>query len=292
MQENQDIGSLSEEEKRRGFAGDIKYMRPCDDVLMAKIFSHKECVECVLKPILKLTDLEIVRVETHRMVEGIEPGRRAIEFDILAWDAKGNPYNIEFQRDGRGMSIRRTRLYGDALDLLASKRGMRFDGLPDTYMVIICEYDMFKRGKPVYTERTFIEETGELVDTGRHVKYVNAPLLMRDNATELGRLVHDLWCVDPEKMYNRELADVVGLYKNSVEGKMEFTGFIGKLVDYEREQAESRGETKGKLGTLMQVMKNLMSLHKYSEDKAMDEMGLSREEREELRQFMLEAAHK
>lgn len=301
-----DIGSLSEEEKHRLVLEWLKSLRPCDDVLMAKVFLHKKCVECVLKPIFRLTDLELVKVETHKKVEGIEPDKRGMELDVLAWDVAGHLYNIEFQRDRRGMSIKRTRLYGDAVDLLSTARGSSYEELPDVHTVILCEFDMFKRGKPCYTERTFIEEISEFVDNGRYVKYLNVPLLMQNPNTELGRLMHDLWCADPSRMYHRELADVVRLYKMSEEGRMEFTGFMGELVAYERKQAEAQGKaqgealgkaqgealgkTQGKLNGFFVAIKALMRRHNWSADQAMDELEISGEERQELKKLLLEGS--
>lgn len=278
------IDTLSDEENHELYDKWRKNLRPCDDELMSKVFLHRECVECVLKPILKLTDLEIVKVRTQRPVPGIEPDARGVRFDVLAWDKNGCPYNIEIQRDRRGMSIKRTRIYGGAVDLLAAEKGTDFAELPDTYVIFICGFDMFKRGLPIYTTGTFIKETGEIVDDGRHVTYLNAPMLMKNPATELGRLMCDLWCADPRKMYHRELADVVKYYKEGKGGEMELTGFMADLVAYKEAKAEARA----KFGTLKQVLENMMSLHKYSADKAMDEMGLNSEDRQELKKLLLQ----
>lgn len=289
-----DFDNMSAEEFRQGQLEWIKTLRPCDDVLMSQVFLYKEVVECVLKPILKLTDLEIVKVETQRPVPGIEPDARGIRFDVLAWDKNGCPYNIEIQRDRRGMSIKRTRLYSGAVDLLASSRGMDFDDEPDSFEIVICGFDMFKRGKPIYTERIFIDEIGEFVNKGRHVKYVNAPLLMKSPDTELGRLMCDLWCADPKKMYNRTLADVVSYCKEGkgVEELMEVTGFMGEYLAYREAKAEirgeARGEAKGKLGTSMQYLRTMMRRHQLSADEAMDELEVSSEDRQELKKLLLQ----
>lgn len=288
MDDRLKIDTLSDEENEEYFGQWRKDLRPCDDELMSKVFLHKEVVECVLKPILKLTDLEIVKAETQRPVPGIEPDARGVRFDVLAWDKHGCPYNIEIQRSRSGMSIKRTRFYGGAVDLLATEKGADFTDLPDTFVIFICGFDMFKKGLPIYTMGSFIKETGEMVDDGRHVKYLNAPLLMQDTDTELGRLMCDLWCGDPDKMYNRTLADVVKYYRKGNGGDMEFTGYMAELVAHREAQAEARGEARGEAKGKFGALKALMRRHQWSADEAMDELDMSSEERQELKKLLLQ----
>lgn len=281
---NLKIDTLSDEENRKLYEEWRRSLRPCDDVLMSKVFLHKECVEYVLKTILKLIDLEIVKVETQKTVSGIEPDARGVRFDVLAWDKYGRPYDIEIQRDRNGMSIRRTRIYGDVVDLLAAKRGMDFDDQPNSYVIFICGFDMFGEGFPVYDEAPIILQTGKINRHGKYVKYLNAPLLMQDTDTELGRLMSDLWCADPKKMYNRTLADVVEYYKEDKGGDMEFTGYMADLVAYKEAKAEARG----KLGTSMKALKALMHHMNLSADKAMDALDFDVEVREQLKKQLLQ----
>ena len=58
-----------------------------------------------------------------------------------------------------------------------------------------------------------------------HIIYVNGEY--RDEATPLGRLVHDLFCRNAGEMYYEALAQRVGYLKEETKGVKEISGVIG-----------------------------------------------------------------
>ena len=80
-----------------------------------------------------------------------------------------------------------------------------------------------------------IEETGELFDDGEHIIYVNGA--DRDSSTELGRLMHDFFCTDPDDMNYQQLAKKARFFKENEEGK---AAMCKVLEDMRNETAELR----------------------------------------------------
>lgn len=82
-------------------------------------------------------------------------------------------------------------------------------------MIFITENDVFGKGKPLYCVERRIEETNEPFDDGEHIIYVKGA--DKDASTELGKLMHDFFCTDPDDMNYKELADKVRYFKEDEE---------------------------------------------------------------------------
>ena len=60
------------------------------------------------------------------------------------------------------------------------------------------------------------EMIDEPFNDGEHIVYVNGA--NKDGATELGKLMHDFFCTDPDDMHFKELADKVRYFKEDEKG--------------------------------------------------------------------------
>ena len=58
--------------------------------------------------------------------------------------------------------------------------------------------------------------------------YVSSTLA--DEGTELGHLMHDLRCSDPDKMHYNELREMVSYYKNEMEGIESMSGKFDEIL--------------------------------------------------------------
>ena len=93
--------------------------------------------------------------------------------------------------------------------------GQEFEELPDTYTIFISEHDIFKLGKALYPVERVNLGTGEMFDDGEHILYVNGQY--RDD-TEIGRLMHDFSCWDPDDMNYDLLRAATRYYKENPKG--------------------------------------------------------------------------
>ena len=71
-------------------------------------------------------------------------------------------------------------------------------------------------GYRCYTIDRQITNTGKAFDDGEHIIYVNGA--DKDASTELGKLMHDFFCTDPDDMHYKELADKVRYFKEDEKG--------------------------------------------------------------------------
>lgn len=135
--------------------------------------------------------------------------------DILAVDNNNRTYNIEIQRNDRGAEAKRARYNSSLIDANITEAGDKYDALSETYVIFITENDVLKSGLPIYHIDRIIQETGELFSDEAHIIYVNSQI---KDETELGKLMHDFSCTDPNDMYYKILADRVRYFKEDEEG--------------------------------------------------------------------------
>lgn len=105
-----------------------------------------------------------VKLKSIRWKEGQKvvhnlPGKRGIRMDFYAEDEDGRIFNVEMQKRNEGNLPKRTRFYQALVDAPLLKRGERgFDDLNPLYIVVICDFDLFKCGKYRYTFSNYCKE--------------------------------------------------------------------------------------------------------------------------------------
>ena len=90
------------------------------------------------------------------------------------------------------------------MDVENSYKGMDFDELPDIYVIFITEHDYYGRDKAIYRVRRTVEDDNSLYGDGSNILYVNGQY--RDD-NDIGKLMHDFCCSDPDDMLIPMLAE-------------------------------------------------------------------------------------
>ena len=109
-----------------------------------------------------------------------------------------------------------------------SVKGQHFQILKDSYVVFICENDKFRKGLPMYHINRCISETGEWVNDGSHIIYVNGKYRGNDR---FGCLMTDFSCRKVSDMHFEELADSVKHVKESRKGCVDMSEAIQQWAE-------------------------------------------------------------
>ena len=241
----------------------LRKLRPIDDEFMRCIFrDNLPLVQKVLRIIINKPDLNIIKVETQVDMKRLL-GSRSICLDVLGEDENGKQYDIEVQRDENGASVHRARYHSSAMDIDNLNAGEEFESLPDTYVIFITEKDIYKKGLPFYP----IERMNILLDVpfndGEHILYVNGAYRGDD---EIGRLMHDFTCADPDDMFDSDMAKATRYYKENEKGVETMSNVLDEL----------RNETI--LRNSREIALSLISLGEVSFEKIAKVTNLSLEE--------------
>lgn len=191
----------------------IKNLRLIDDNFMTKVFEDKECVEILLKAIIKKNDLKVSSVNVQYDIKNLQG--RSVRLDVLAEDKDGKMYNIEIQRNNHGAIPKRARYNSSLLDANITDAGEDYKNLAETYIIFITEGDIFGANKALYHVERIVKETKKSFGDEAHIIYVNSKI---QNNTVLGRLMHDFYCTDAKDIKNRKLAKRVKFFKEDKEG--------------------------------------------------------------------------
>lgn len=191
----------------------IKNLRLIDDNFMTKVFEDKECVEILLKAIIKKNDLKVSSVNVQYDIKNLQG--RSVRLDVLAEDKDGKMYNIEIQRNNHGTIPKRARYNSSLLDANITDAGEDYKNLTETYIIFITEGDILGANKALYHVDRIVKETKKSFGDEAHIIYVNSKI---QNNTVLGRLMHDFYCTDAKDIKNRKLAKRVKFFKEDKEG--------------------------------------------------------------------------
>lgn len=137
--------------------------------------------------------------------------------------------------------------------------GQEFDELPETYTIFITENDIYGKGLPFYPIERMNMATGEMFGDGEHILYVNGSYRGDD---EIGNLMHDFSCSDPDDMINKDLADRSRYFKETEEG----VETVCKVMEEMRTEKERE--------TRLDDIRNLMDTLKLSVEQAMDALRI------------------
>lgn len=248
-----------------------------DDFFMRVFFRDNiPCAERMLRVILNRPDLVVESVKVQYVLTAGDASR-SVRLDIWAREKNGTQIDAEIQNDSSGASPQRARYNSAMLDVNILKPNEHYSALKTrkSIVIFITEKDVLGEGEPIYIIDRVIQKSGKPFNDGSHIVYVNASC--QDISTELGRLMHDFHCVNPEEMFDPVFADKAGVMKGVKE--------VGVLDEWERE-VEARGEARGKaIGIAIQsesIAQNLVRLGTIALDEIAKACGLPLKRVQEL----------
>ncbi len=252
------------ERERREDLQRLRGLRPIDDDFMRCLFRENiPLTQHVLRVLTGKNDLTIISVDTQADMKRLV-GARSICLDAYGADDTGKKYDLEVQRSDKGAGVHRARYHSSAMDIDNLDAGQEFDELPDTYTIFITENDIYEKGLPFYSIERMNLATNELFNDGEHILYVNGSYRGDD---EIGNLMHDFSCSDPDDMINQDLADRTRYYKETEEG----VSAVCKVMEDMRLEKERE--------TRLNDIKNIMESFKLSVEQAMDALKIPASER-------------
>jgi len=230
-----------------------------DDFLSICMKDNIRGAQLMLRIILDMKDLHIKSLSTQKEFKSLSG--HSFCFDVYAEDGQGNPLEIEVQRNSVGARPERAACHSGVLDANSMEKGDEdFSHKAETYVIFITEHDILKGNKPLYhIERCILEMNNSLFGDKSHIVYVNGAY-KGDKETALSKLVHDMFCADPDKMHYEELAERARYFKRDSEG----VKVMCEIWEEIRREGEARGETKGKLEAARNMAAGMLALGKLT----------------------------
>lgn len=195
-------------------------------------------------------EVPIDRVELVTTQKDLSVSQRAksVRLDAYVKDGSGRVFDVEMQKNNEVQLPKRARYYQSIMDTEQLDKGMRFDDLPNTYVIFFCTFDPFGRGLRKYTYRqTCVEDGSTKPWDGTSRIFLNAKGKTGQVSEDLqGVLDYLLGHNDREGDLIKDIESTVDEVLSSETNRREFMKYEADLMDARR-SAAAEGRAEGKI---------------------------------------------
>ncbi len=197
---------------------DYEELTFADNFMFCKILEENEdlCRE-MTELILGRKIGNIVKDPKTEKAVKMTPDGHGIRFDVYFEDDKKTIYDIEMQTSDTAELPKRSRYYQGMLDLNYLRAGKRYKALPNSYIIFLCTFDLFKQG---------------------YHKYSFVPTCKEDNSIKLNDCTNRIFiCAGGDRDdVSKELADFI----DYLTGKLSENSLVKNLQQKVQEALESK----------------------------------------------------
>ena len=272
----------------------LEDMNLLDDFLFNAVMTFPGIGERFCRLLLQVVlgrEIGRLRVVAQRAFGGRDEGFRGARLDVLAeeelMDVLADPsvFDIEPDNNGDVVSLKdlpkRVRFYHAIIDSRCLKKGEGFGKLKRVFVIFVCSYDPFDRGRMVYTIRNMCEEIPEMeYDDGLRTVFLNTKgdgAGVPEELVALLRFLEDTREVNAVNDVLRELLEMVRVVKE--DGKV--TGELSTM-EFSIAMLASGGWSNKEIGEHLGISIN--TVKHYLTDIF---CKLNVKKRDELKKFML-----
>ena len=163
----------------------LKELNLEDDFLFAKVMSDKEVCKELLEKILEIEIEKIEIIEEQKTIDLLLESK-GIRLDVYVKDENSTIYNVEMQRGNHNNLPKRLRYYQGSIDLDLISKGEDYRKLAKSYIIFICTFDLFSKGRHKYTFQNVCLEDNSIALNDEAQKIVlNTKGIITDLSEEL-----------------------------------------------------------------------------------------------------------
>jgi len=156
------------------YAVRTKELNPIDDEMFRKMAEDQGFCEEILRVILRDDSLKIEKLIPQNEIKNLQG--RSVILDAVCFMRGGFYCHVEVQKKNDDDHARRVRYNGASLTANITDPGIKFEQIPDVYIVYISKSDIFDSHLTLCHVDSVIRETGEVVDDGLYRVFVNATI--------------------------------------------------------------------------------------------------------------------
>lgn len=251
-------------------------LQASNDFIFAKLMRNKELCKGVLERLLSIKIERIEYPEEQKVID-ISQDSKSVRLDVYVKDGRGTVYNIEIQTTDTKELPKRSRYYQSMIDLNAIEKGASYKKLPQSFVIFICTFDPFNKGRHKYTFRNVCKEDRSLtLDDGTTKVFFNTKGVKGRIHSSLRAFLDFIDSSKAEDDFTRRMEQEVKKIKENKEWRVEYM----TLLMREREKYEDgleRGEIKGTISFALdldysndQIVSVLQRKFKMTEEQAQE----------------------
>ena len=193
-----------------------------DDFMFCTVMRDPKRCKALLEYILGVKIRKIEYLELQKELD-IEYDAKGIRLDVYVEDENNTVYDLEIQTTRKKNLPKRTRYYQGIIDLNIIRRGEDYDKLKKSFIIFICTYDPFGKGRYIYTfDQTAREDRSVLLDDEAIKIVLNTKGTIGDISDDLKETLRYMDGHMPATEYTKELDSAVEAVKTSEEWRREY----------------------------------------------------------------------
>ncbi|MBR5580242.1 MAG: Rpn family recombination-promoting nuclease/putative transposase [Treponema sp.] len=238
-----------------------------DDFIFSRVMRNKRLCRTLLEMILKVKIGKIKFLTSHHAIR-VEPNAKGIIMDVYLKD-ENRVINVEMQTSNQGDLARRARYYQAAADIDTTPKGSEYEDLKQNYVIFICTFDLFHKGKPSYTFQNLCLEHGEPIylDDGTTKIFLNTTSKELDNLDLELRLFYDyMKGNNAQTNFTKELDATISRMKQEKEERNMYLTYTSRMMEFRRDGYEegisiglTQGIERGTYKTKLETAKKLLA---------------------------------
>jgi hypothetical protein len=170
---------------------------------------------------------------------------------VFGMDEEGTCYNLEVQNKEFSVLLKRSRYHSSLIDSNISYPGQKFENLKEIYIIFIVRKDYFRKMRDMYQIERMNVDDAVIVDDKEHIIIVNGEY---DGDDEIGRLMHDFQCENPDDMYYEILRNRVRYFKEDEGGRQEMCAIWEEIRNDGVIEGKIKGKIEEKISTLLKQL--------------------------------------
>ena len=228
------------------FEGEKRYedLTITDNFMFAKVMLNERLCRKFLEMVLHIRIRSIKYYNDEQSLKKFHHSK-GIRLDVYLNDEKGTIYNIEMQNSRHANLSKRSRYYQGMIDLNLLEPGDDYNKLERSYVIFICTFDLFGKGRYVYTFENRCVEELDLVLPDEAIKvFINTTGTVGDIDEEFLGLMNYFNGELPTKGIAKEMQEEVNQVKKKEEWRVEYM----TMMELEREkyrEGRERGREEG-----------------------------------------------
>ena len=236
-----------------------------DPFIFAKVMSEKELCKPLLENILNIKIRDIVYVDYEETIQ-MTAKSKGIRLDIYVEDDNNTVFNIEMQTTTYKELPKRSRYYQGIIDLNMIEKDESYDILKESYVIFICTFDFFEKGRSVYEfENVCLEDSEIKLNDGTHKIFLNTKGDKSDINKELKSLLEYFDGSEPESELTRRIDRKVIAARKNERWRREYMSLQMEMNLKYREglkAGEEKGRALGQSEGKIETQKNINRLNK------------------------------
>ena len=233
-----------------------------DDFMFGAVMSNKELCKHLLEIILQKKIKDIRYTELQKTID-LQYDAKSIRLDVYVEDDLDSVYNIEIQTTDEKNLPKRSRFYQGMIDLNILNKGESYNKLKKSYVIFICNYDPFGKGRCFYRFENVCVDDPSLKLEDDSVKIMINPY--GNDTKQFGKgfaaLMDFLKNGQISDTYTESLKDEITEVKVSEEWRRRYMKLLirdQENIELGREMGEKFGKEVGELSTCVRQVKTNM----------------------------------